>query len=107
NNSILRGFVGFEEALQMAEAGGVTELAERLRFDLADALASDVVHVSDFFQRAAVAINEAKAHFDNLPFAFRETGQNAVQFLFEQTVAGSLGWVLSGLVFDEITHVHI
>src|SRR5437016_3903429 len=87
----------------MAEARRVPELAETLRFDLANALSSDAVDASNFFQRAAVAINETKAQFENLPFTFGETCQNVVKLLFEQTVADPIGRVLRCLVFNEIS----
>src|SRR5688572_18181061 len=45
-------FFGFEEALQLADAGGVAHFAEGLGFDLADALAGDLELFADFFERA-------------------------------------------------------
>src|SRR6202040_2117103 len=45
-------FLGVEESLQVADARGMAQLAQGLGFDLADALASDVVHLADFLKSA-------------------------------------------------------
>ena len=52
-----RVLVGFEEAVQVADTGRVTHLAERFRLDLANTLAGDAELAAHFFQRAAVAID--------------------------------------------------
>ena len=54
----------------MAHARRVAQFAQGFGFDLADAFAGDVVHLADFFERAFVAVDQAKAHFQNLAFAF-------------------------------------
>ena len=46
----------FEETLQVADARGMAELAQRLRFDLANTFAGNVVHLANFFERALVAV---------------------------------------------------
>ena len=47
----------------------MAQFAQRLGFDLPDALAGDVVHLAYFFERAVVTINQAKTHFEDVPFA--------------------------------------
>ena len=49
-------FLGVDEALELAQAGGVAHFAEGLGLDLADAFAGDLEHLANFFQRAGVAI---------------------------------------------------
>src|SRR2546428_9169420 len=59
------------------------QLAQRLRFDLADALASDIERAADFFERVLGAIADAEAHLENLLLARRERAKNFVRLLFE------------------------
>ena len=47
----------------MTHARWMAQLAKRFCFDLANALAGDVVHFTDLFQSTFVAVNKAEAHF--------------------------------------------
>jgi len=47
---------GFEEDAELARAGGVPQLAERLGFNLADALAGEGERLSYFFERVLTAV---------------------------------------------------
>src|SRR3954471_21240696 len=49
-----------QEILEALGAGGVAELAERLRLDLADALARDAELPAHLFERHRVAVVQAK-----------------------------------------------
>jgi hypothetical protein len=80
------------------------KLAESLGFDLPDALARNLVEVADFLEGMAAAIDQAKAHFEDLPFPFAEAGENVVEFFFEHAVAGALGRVFGALVFDKVSY---
>src|SRR6266851_3006338 len=57
---------GFEEDAELARAGGVPQLAERLGFDLADALAGEGERLSHFFERVLPAVFQPEAHLDDL-----------------------------------------
>ena len=59
-----------DEAFQLPDAGGVAHFPEGLGFDLADPLAGDLELAADFFKRAAVAVLEAEALFEDLALAF-------------------------------------
>src|SRR5438445_3571773 len=83
-------FLSIEESLEVADAGRVTQLAQGLGFDLANAFASDVVHLADLFERSLIAIEQTEAHFENLALAFRQAGQHVAQFFLQQTVAGDI-----------------
>src|SRR6267142_5118667 len=62
-NPVREGFLfGFEKTLKVVDARGVPQFAQRLGFDLADALPSHVIYFPDFLERVAVAIRHAKAH---------------------------------------------
>ena len=99
--------VAFEEALELAEARRVTELADRLGLDLADALASDLEDRGRPLRACGVAIAEAVAEFDDLPFALRQAGQHLVHLLLEHLWLTPFRRVLGRLVFDEVAEVAV
>lgn len=61
---------------QLAGSRSMTQLAERFRLDLADALAGDFELFTDFLEGAAVAIDEAEAEGKHAAFAFGEGVQD-------------------------------
>ena len=54
----------------------MTQLAQRLGFNLPDALARDLEALAHFFERVLGAIFEAEAHLDDALFARRERAQH-------------------------------
>src|SRR5258708_11180004 len=71
------GFLlGLQEAVKVVNPRGVPQFAQRLGFDLPDALPRQVVQLANFLQRVAVPIQQAKAHFEDLPLALADTGHN-------------------------------
>ena len=54
-----------QEVLELLAAAGVTELAQRLGFDLADALARDVELLANLFERAGTAVLDAEAQLQD------------------------------------------
>src|SRR5712664_4816006 len=83
---------GFEKDAELARAGGVTQLAERLGFDLADALASEGERLSHFFERVLPAVFQPEAHLDDLFLARGERLQYGrgllLQFQIDDLVEG-------------------
>src|SRR5712664_3285208 len=83
---------GFEEDAELARAGGVTQLAERLGFDLADALAGEGERLSHFFERVLPAVFQPEAHLDDLFLARGERLQYCrgllLQFQIDDLVEG-------------------
>ena len=53
-------FLDFDEALQLPDTRRVTHLAQRLRFDLADAFAGNLELLADFLQCAGIAVAKAE-----------------------------------------------
>src|SRR5690349_13225806 len=100
--SLFDDLLNFQEAVELADAGWVTHLAEGFGFDLANAFAGDAELFADFFQRARVAVAETEAQFEDFAFAFGEAAEDVGQFVFEQAEAGDFGRTLGGFVFDEI-----
>src|ERR1035438_2364649 len=73
----------FDEGLQLAAAAGMPQLAQRLGFDLADAVSGDLEALADFFQRVLGAVFQAEAHLDDPLLARRERAQNLRGVLLE------------------------
>ncbi len=67
---IARG--AFEEGAQLARTRRMTQLAQRFRFDLADAFARDGERLADFFERVLAAVVQAEAHLDDFFLARRQ-----------------------------------
>ena len=53
--------------LELAAAGGVAKLAQRLGLDLADALAGDVELLAHLLQRAGAPVLQAEAQLQHAP----------------------------------------
>ena len=65
-----------DEALQLLRAARVAELAERLRLDLADALAGDLEVLTDLFEGVVALLADAEAHPEHLLLARRQRLQD-------------------------------
>src|SRR5437762_6080946 len=66
----------FEEGTQLARTRGVPQLAQRFRFDLADAFAGNGERLADFFERVLAAVVQAKPHLDDFFLAWRQRLQH-------------------------------
>ena len=73
----------FPEALEVARASGLAELAQRLRLDLANTFARDGEHFADLFKSALGLLSDAKAHPQDLLFAWRQRRQDLARQLAE------------------------
>src|SRR5215216_2173885 len=67
-----------DKAFQFFAAARMTQLAERLRFDLPDALASHFEVLADFFQRMIRALADPKALAQDLFLARRERAERII-----------------------------
>src|SRR5437773_3438402 len=76
NRARCKGRSGFHEAAQAARAARMTELAQRLRLDLADALARDRKARPDLLERVVRALPDAEAQPQYLLLARRERGEH-------------------------------
>ena len=61
-----------EVVLELPAPGRVAELAERLRLDLADALAGHVELLADFLERPGPAVLQPEPELEHAPLAARE-----------------------------------
>src|SRR6266540_6826437 len=57
-----------QKRAKFTAARGVPQLAERLRFDLPDALARDGEALADLLERVLAAVADAEPHLDDLLF---------------------------------------
>src|SRR5687768_11770615 len=60
---------------KLAAVAGMAQFAQRLRFDLADALASDAEVAPNLLKRAEAAVVEPEAQLDDEPLAFGQLAQ--------------------------------
>src|SRR5580693_7057296 len=65
-----------EERPQAMAAAGMAQLAQRLGFDLANALPRHREVLADLFERMLAAVLQTEAHLDDLLFARAERLQN-------------------------------
>ena len=80
----------FEEVAELVRARMMPQLAQRLRFDLADALAGDGEPLAHFLERVLAAIFQAEAHLDDLLLARREAAQDMGRLFLEVDVDDGL-----------------
>src|SRR4029077_15219687 len=79
--------------------------AQGLCLDLADPLASNLELPPYFFQRSAVAVNEAKSLLEDLPFPVRERFQDILDLFLEQNDRGHIARIFGAPVLDEIAKI--
>src|SRR6266576_583311 len=86
----------------------MSQLAQRFRFDLADALARHGEMLPDFFKRMFASVGtEAEPHFNNLFFSRRERLQDFFGDFAEISGDNRVGWIGDGSVFDKVAEVRV
>src|SRR5215470_16747720 len=98
---------GLEEAPELLRPRRMTQLAERLGLDLADALPRDGEVLAHFFQRVLAAVREAEAQTEHLLLARRERVQHLVGLLPEREPDHALHGGAHLLVLDEVAEVAV
>ena len=88
---------------QLAPDSWMPQPAERLRFDLADALTRHAHHAPDFFEGVGLTIQQAVAQLQDTNFARRQAVQHLAQVLAQQVISGGVIRWGGILVFDEVT----
>src|ERR1700691_3268027 len=97
----------FHKRFQLAAAAGMTQLAQRLGFDLADALAGYLEALADFFQRVLGAVFQAETHLDDTLFARSKRTQNLRRVLLEVDADDGFRRRYGLAIFNEVTEVRI
>src|SRR5215472_18646170 len=98
---------GIEKAAELARAAGVLELAQRLRLDLAYALAGDRELLADLLQRVVGVHADAEAHAEHALLAGRERGEDARRGLAQVRLDRGLDRQHGVLVLDEVAQVAV
>ncbi len=83
------------------------QLAQRLRLDLADALAGDAELLADLFQRVVGVHADAEAHAQHALLAGREAGKHPRRRLAQVRLDGGVDRQHRVLVLDEIAEIAI
>src|SRR5262245_42532373 len=76
----------FEERPQLAAPRWMPQFPERLRLDLADALARHGEALADLLEGVLAAVADAEAHLDHLLFARRERLEHRLGLFFQVQV---------------------
>src|SRR5208283_1524228 len=97
----------FQERPQLARARRMPKLAQRLGFNLADALARDGEGLAHLLQRMLAAVVQAKAHLDDFFFARRQRLQHRRSLLLQIQVDDRIRGRHHGLVLDEVPKMRI
>src|SRR5262245_32827585 len=85
----------------------MTQLAERLRFDLADALARDSEALTYFLERVLAAVADAEPHLDHLLLARRQRLQHRLGLFLEIEVDHRFGGRDDLPILDEVAQMRI
>src|SRR6202158_144746 len=93
--------LAFHEALEVARAPNLAQLAQRLRLDLANPFARDGEQLADLFE-GAVGLADAEAHPQDLLFAWRQRRQDLAHQLAEIAPDRRLDRRWREFVLDEV-----
>ena len=93
--------------MQLSRACRMPKFAQRFGFDLADPFTGHFVLLAHFFERAHVAVHQAKAELQHFTLALGQAGQHIGQFVFQQVIARHFRGVFRRFVFDKIAKARI
>src|SRR5262245_64051776 len=83
------------------------ELPERLRLDLADALAGDVELLAHLLEGPGAPVLQAEAELEHASLAARQRVEHRLDLLLEELVGGGLGRGQGAAVLDEVAEVGV
>ena len=74
--------------MQLANARRMPHFSQSFGLNLADPFARHPKLFADLFESSGIAIAQAEAQFEHLPFAFAQAGEHIAELVFEQAEAG-------------------
>src|ERR1700735_2899832 len=101
------GGSALDERLQLLRTRRMAKLPQRLRLDLADALAGDLEVLPDLFERVIALLADPEAHPEDLLLARREGLQHLPGLLGQVHVDDRLGGRDDALVLDEVAEMRV
>src|SRR6266508_243341 len=105
--SLYHTLLALDEALEALRARRMPELPQRLRLDLADALARDLEVLADLLQRVVALLADAEAHPEHLLLAGGERGEHLPRLLGQVHVDDRVRGRDERLVLDEVAEVSV
>src|SRR4051812_19671160 len=96
-----------EKGAQFARPRRMAQLAQRLRFDLANPFARDREALTDFLERVLAAVADAEPHLDRLLLARRQRLQDRLGLLLQVQVDHRFGRRDHLAILDEVAKMRI
>src|SRR5262249_41556870 len=96
-----------EEALELAAADGMLQLAYGLGLDLADPLARHLEDAAHLLQRVGVAVAETVTQLDDLPLAVGQRLQHLLDLVLEHLLRRGLHRRFGRVVLDEVAEIAV
>src|SRR3990172_1946896 len=93
--------------LELPAPGRVAEVAERLRLDLADALAGDVELLADLLESPGAAVLQPKPELEHPPLTTGQRVEDRLDLLLEELMRGRLRRRERTPVLDEVAEVGV
>src|SRR5215813_3791383 len=82
-------------------------LTQGLRFDLANALTSDLKLPAYFFQGSAISVDQTKSLLEDLPLTIGESLKHVLDFFLQQNNRGHVAGIFGASVFDKIAKISL
>src|SRR5436305_13644325 len=95
----------FQESAQLARTRRMTQLTQRLGFDLPDAFARNRERLAHFFARVLAALVQATTHLDDFFLPRRQRLQYRGSLLLQLQVDDSVGLRIHGTDVDYISQI--
>src|SRR4051794_21000593 len=97
----------FQERAQFARPRRMAQLAQRLRFDLANPFARDREALTDFLERVLAAVADAEPHLDHLLLTRRQRLEDRLGLLLQVQVDHRFGRRDHLAILDEVAKMRI
>src|SRR5262245_32426473 len=97
--------VAFEEALELHDAFVAAHFLQSLGLDLANAFARDLEASPHFVERARIAIEQAKAEFQDFSLALGQRGKDIFEVALEHREARPDRRIFGARILNKVTKI--